>query len=240
MKKLLVLSAVAISASAMSQSFFDDFNRANGDPGANWVNLGGAPLTILDNEITGSGTGNGLTLVDGTAFSASFEMTILQADLRVTDNSSTLAYAALAIGHNGVLTTGNGIFVKFQRQTAGPNFSHLGVYTGNGINNTTAIVTTGGNFQVLATPFAAGRVTLRANSPTELYTGVDTDFNGTDEMSWTSTLNLGALTLGNRVGMHFWGNLSRGDNFNANVVPEPATFAVLGLGALGLMLRRRK
>ena len=240
MKHTLTLAAIALSTAAFSQNFFDDFNRADGAPGANWVNMGGPPMTIMSNEITGSGTGNGLSLVDSAAFSASFDMTIVQADLRVTDNSSTLAYAAVAIGHNGLLTTGNGIFVKLQRQVLGPNFSHIGIYTGNGINNTTAIVTTGGNFQALASPFAAARMTLRANSPTELYTGLDTDFNGTDEFSYTSTLNLGSLVLGNRVGMHFWGNLSRGDNFNANVVPEPATIAVLGLGALGLLLRRRK
>lgn len=240
MKHTLTLAALALSTAAFSQSFFDDFNRADGDPGANWVNMGGAPMTIMSNEITGSGTGNGLTLVDSGAFTGAFDTTVVQADLRIIDNSSTLAYAAVAIGHNGLLTTGQGIFVKLQRQVAGPNFSHIGIYTGNGINNTTAIVTAGGNFQALASPFAAARMTLRANSPTELYTGLDTDFNGTDEFSYTSTLNLGVLVLGDRVGMHFWGSLSRGDNFNANVVPEPATFAVLGLGALGLLLRRRK
>jgi hypothetical protein len=175
-------------------------------------------------------------MVTAAAFTGGFTTTQVQADVRVLDQSSTLTFVAILFGHNGVASPSNGLYVKIQRQLAG-GFSHIGIYTGAG-SNTTTVTTPGGNFQALAAPITAARMTVRANGATELYTGLDTDFNGTDEVSYVSTLS--GVTLGDRVGLHVWGTTSAADNFNATVVPEPATFAVLGLGALGLLLRRRK
>lgn len=237
MRLSITLAMLATAAVGMSQSFFDDFNRADGGLGANYTTVTGG-MQVLGNEATGTGTGNGLTMVNAGMFSAAYTLHRVQADIRLMDTSATLTYSALALGHNGLTAVNNGIFVKLQRQVAG-GFSHIGIYTGSGTNGA-GITTTGGNFQVITTPFTAARLTVMVTSPTTLYTGIDTNFDNTDDIVYNSTLNIGTLAVGNQVGLHTWGNLSRIDNFRATAVPEPATLAVLGVGALAAIRRRRK
>jgi len=237
MRLMITLAMMATAAVGLSQSFFDDFNRADGGLGANYTTVTGG-MQVLGNEATGTANGNGLTLVNAGMFSAAYTVHKVQADIRLMDTTSTLTYSALALAHNGVAAINNGIFVKLQRQVAG-GFSHIGIYTGAG-SSSSAITTAGGNFQVIATPFTAARLTVMVTGPTTLYTGIDTNFDNTDDIVYNSTLNTGTLVVGNRVGLHTWGNLSRIDNFRATAVPEPATLAVLGFGALAAMRRRRK
>lgn len=237
MRLTITLGLMALAAVGLSQSFFDDFNRADGGLGANYTAVTGA-MQILGNEATGTANGNGLTLVNAGLFSAAYSVHRVQADVRVTDQSSTLAYVALALGHNGVAAVNNGIFVKLQRQVAG-GFSHIGIYTGAGSSGT-GITTSGGAFQAIATPFSAARFTVEVTSATTLYTGIDTNFDNVDDIVYNSTLNIGTLTVGNRVGLHAYGTLGRIDNYRATAVPEPATMAALGLGVAAMIRRRRR
>lgn len=225
----------AVTSAAMSQTFFDNFDRANGPLGANYTTLSGTQ-SITGNAVTGA-AGAGLTLVNASAFTGAYDQTIVSADVRLLDTTSTLAYMALALGNDNTTTASHGIYVKLQRQVAG-GFSHIGFYTGAG-SNTAAIVTTGGNFQALTSSFAAARLTIKMTSTTNLYTGIDTNFDNTDDITYNSTLSFPTMVVGNRVGLHVWGNTGTLDNFRATTVPEPATMAALGLGVAAVIRRKR-
>jgi len=237
MKTTLSLAVLAMAGVASAQLFTDDFNRPDGPLGSPWSQISGTDQ-ISGNVVNGAG-GNGLSLVDAGAFSASYDQMTVSADVTLLDNSTTLTYVALALGHNGATGVNNGVFVKLQRQAAVDGFSHIGFYTGAGSNGV-GIVTTGTNFQVIANPFRTGRFTIKMTSATNLYTGVDTNFDSVDDMSWNSTLVFPTLVVGNRAGLHVWGNLSQIDNFRAEGIPEPATMLALGAGAAVLMRRRRR
>ncbi len=237
MRLTITLAMMATAAVGLSQSFFDDFNRADGGLGPNYTTVTGG-MQILGNEATGTASSNGLTMVNAGMFSAAYTVHRVQADIRLMDTTSTLTYSALALAHNGVAAANNGIFVKLQRQVAG-GFSHIGIYTGAG-SSSANLVTPGGAFQALTTPFTAARLTVMVTSPTTLYTGIDTNFDNTDDIIYNSTMNIGPLVVGNGVGLHTFGTLSRIDNYRATAVPEPATLAVLGFGALAAVRRRRK
>lgn len=235
------LLLIAVPGGALA-SFFDDFNRADGPLGANYNLVSGTQPVINAGMAAGAASGNGLTLVSSSVFTGAYDQTIVSADVSLADSSTTLAYVALSLGSDATTTSGHGLFIKVQRQ-GGSNggFNTIGFYTGAGSNNTSAVVTTGGNFQTLTTQFSRGRMTIKTTSATNLYTGIDTNFDNVDDIVYNSTLVLGPLVVGNRVGLHIYGTLGRMDNYSAtNPVPEPATMAVLGLGALALMRRRRK
>lgn len=236
MRITLSLAALALGSMGMAQSFFDNFDRANGPLGSNYTTLSGAP-TISSNAVVGSAA-TGLTVVNASAFTGAYDLTTVKADMRLLDASSTLTYQAISLGSDATTTASHGIYVKLQRQVAG-GYSHIGFYTGAG-SNTTAITTAGGNFQALTTSFSAARVTIRTTSTTNLYTGIDTNFDNVDDIVYNSTLNFPTLVVGNRVGLHNWGTTGTLDNFSATVVPEPASMAVLGLGIAALIRRRRK
>jgi PEP-CTERM motif len=239
MRTILSLGLLSLGAISMSQTFFDDFNRADGALGANYNTLSGVP-TIQGNAVGGTAA-NGLTLVSAANFSAAYNLQEVSADVRLLDTSATTFYAALSLGSDGTTTASHGVFVKLQKQIAGGNFSHIGFYTGAG-SNTTAITTpgTGGNFQTLATPFAAARFRIKMTSLTNLYTGIDTNFDSVDDITFNSTLNFPTMIVGNRAGLHVFGNTGRLDNYRATAVPEPATMAALGLGIAAMIRRRRK
>ncbi len=148
MKSLLSLALVSIGAMSMSQTFFDNFNRADGGLGANYSLITGPATNVIGNQAGGTSGANGLTLVNAGTFTGAYNSTKVSADLSLTDASASVAYCALVLGGDGTATASHGIFVKLQRQIAG-GFSHIGAYTGSG-SNTAAIALTGGNFQTLA------------------------------------------------------------------------------------------
>jgi hypothetical protein len=226
-----------VAALGSAQSFFDDFNRADGPLGANWQQVSGTD--VISNNMAGStAAANGLALVQSSTFTGAYDLTTVTAIVGLRDQSTALAYTALALGHNGSTAINNGIFVKVQRQSASM-FNFIGIYTGAGSNGT-GITTAGGNFQALPSQFSRARMTIKMLDPTTLYTGLDTNFDSVDDITYNSTLNFPTLTVGNQVGLHTFGTMGAIDDFNASVVPEPATLAILGLGVAALARRKKR
>ncbi len=236
MKYSITLAALTFGCMGMSQAFFDDFNRPDGALGSNYTTVLGN-TGIVNNAATGLTSGTGLTLLNASAFSANYADMILKADLSVLDQSATLTYQALHIGTNGLTAADNGIFVKIQRQIAG-GYSHIGIYTGTSTNSANA-TTSGGNFQAFASQFNSARLTVMFTNATTMYTGIDTNFDSIDDLTFTTTVS-GSVVFGNQSGILSWGNSGQLDNFSASAVPEPATMTVLGIGALAAFARRRR
>lgn len=243
MKFYASVLVLAAGTASFAQLFTDDFNRPDStDLGPNWDHIAGTATRVIGNEAGNTASSTNLSLVNTGLFSASYDITKVSADIRLTTQATTTAFVALAIGHNGIASSGNGIYIKLQRQSTTQGwtgFTHVGFYTGNGINNTTAI-TGGSNFFQLTGTFDAARMVIWASNPTTINLGIDTDFNGSYEQEYSRTLNIGPLTVGSRVGIGVFGTTARADNFRAEAVPEPATISALALGGLALLRRRSR
>jgi hypothetical protein len=237
----LVTASFLIASIAGAQSFSDNFNRADSaNLGPDWTVIGaGSATRVISNRAGNVAGSNNLSLVNAGLFTASYDQTRVQADVFRTA-TGTIGYVALAMGHNGATTTGNGLFIKVQANTtASTGFDFIGMYTGVG-SGTTTYWTDPPVFFAATAPFSSARMTVWASDPTTINLGIDTDFNGTNEQVYTRHVNLGTITLGNQVGIGVFGTSVAADDFNATVVPEPATITVLGIGALALLCRRKK
>ena len=236
-----LVTAGLLIASVAGAQFSDNFNRADSaNLGPDWTVIGtGSATRVISNRAGNVAGANNLSLVTPGNFTASYDQTRVQADVFRTA-TGTIGYVALAFGHNGLTTSGNGLFIKVQANTTtSTGFDTIGFYTGVG-SGTTTWWTDPPVFFTNATPFASARMTVWASDPTTINLGIDTDFNGTNEQVHTRHINLGTITLGNQVGIGVFGTSVAADDFNATVVPEPATFAVLGIGVLALLRRRKK
>jgi hypothetical protein len=102
MRALALLAFGALGASTYAQLFTDDFNRANSaNLGPNWQLISGGAVGVLDNEAANTVGNNNLTLVVPGAFSAPYHLHKVSADVRTTDATATLTFAAIALAHNG-------------------------------------------------------------------------------------------------------------------------------------------
>jgi hypothetical protein len=218
---------------ASAQIFTDDFNRADGGLGASWTTIANSPGIVSNTFRNTTGGANSAFALVNTA-TANYDTIKVSADISLA--STALGFVGLAFGHNGSTVTGNGLFIKLQGQTGTGNFSHVGFYTANSTANATA-VTGGAVFFALDAEFTTARMTVWASDPVTINLGLDTDFNGTYEQSYSRTL--GVITLGNQFGMGAFGT-GIGDNFRVEAVPEPMSLAALGLGAAALLRRRRR
>jgi hypothetical protein len=165
---------------------------------------------------------------------------MVSADIFHTGATVT-GFAALAFGHNGVNAAGNGMYIKVQTQGAQPLFTHVGFYSGVG-NSATGPWTDPPVFFTLTTQFASARMSVWASDPSTINLGLDTDFNGSFDQTYTRHVNLGTFVFGTQVGLGVFGTNVRMDNFSASPVPEPSSLALLGCGLLAGVryIRRRK
>lgn len=97
----------------------DNFNRANGALGANWVTTDGTG-SIVSNTARGSGTSRSI-FIGSCAGGIGQEV---EADVRL--RTTSLDYCALVLNWDGV----DNLYVKVQRQGAGngTTFTHIGLY----------------------------------------------------------------------------------------------------------------
>lgn len=237
MKLGLGIALLSLSAVSSAQFFFDDFNRANGPLGANYTNVSGTATQVISNQAGNTVGSNNLSLVTLGNYSASYMQTVVEADITHSGVVGT-GYGALAFGHNGGTTVGNGLFIKVQTQGTVAAFNFIGFYTGVGVGTTSAWTDPPVFFATTAN-FTRAHMTVWASDATTINLGIDTDFNGIDDQVYTRHMNLGAMSFGNQVGLGVFGTNTTLDNFQASAVPEPASMAALGLGALALLRRRR-
>jgi len=237
--KTSLITAGLLAASVAGAQFSDDFNRADApDLGPNWTVIGtGSATRVISNQAGNVVGSNNLSLVNVGNFSSTYDMTQVRANV-FHSGVSGLGYVALAMGHNGGTTAGNGLFIKVQ-SNGGAMFDFIGMYTGIGSGSTT-YWTDPPVFFAATTPFTSARMTVWASSATTINLGLDTDFNGIDDQVYSRNLNLGLMTFGTQAGIGVYGTVVKADDFSASAVPEPATIAVVSLGLLALLRRRNK
>lgn len=235
MRTHLIVAALGACALSSAQFFSDNFNRADDTTlGPNYTNHGTGTFTrVIGNQAGNTSGANALSLVNSSLYSASYMHGSASVDAFC---GSSLSYVALALGHNGVTTAGNGLFIKVQGTGT---FTNIGFYTGiNG--STTSFWTDPPIFFTATSAFASARITVWASSATTINLGIDSNFDNTFDQTYSRNLNLGSMTFGTRAGLHVFGANARADNYQVGVVPEPATMAALGLGVAALLRRRRR
>jgi hypothetical protein len=235
----LVSASLLIASIAGAQTFSDNFNRADSATlGPDWTHITGTATRVIGMRAGNIAASNNLSLVNAGNFSSSYDTTRVRADIFHSGVVGT-GFVALAMGHNGVNAAGSGLYIKVQSQGGINQFTNVGMYTGVG-NSSTTVWTDPPVFFALTSNFSSARMTVWASGPTTINLGLDTDFNGTDDQVYTRNVNLGLMTFGTQVGLGVFGTNVTADDFNATVVPEPATIAVLGVGVLALLRRRKK
>ena len=106
------------ASSPPGQAICDNFNRANGALGADWVTNAGSG-SIVNNSARGDNLSRSIFV--GTCYGGISQS--VEAD--VTVNGSTgLDYCALVFNYDGT----NNLYVKVQQQEAGGQFDHIGFY----------------------------------------------------------------------------------------------------------------
>lgn len=243
MKKVLALSAVlAASATALAQ-WSDNFNAPNGPLGPNWTVVSGT-WGIDNNQGVHLSSPANETIQYGPA-SLAYGSSVSSLDIFATSTASQ--FSALLTGLGGTDT----LMVKIQAQTSTGQFSHVGFYhktSATAYGNWTPGVTTLPDGTTNATTgfvtmpagytFASARMSVWFPDLDTVQLDLDTDFNGTIDQTYKRTgLSSFAANLGTGHGIAAWGTTARFDNWS--VVPEPASLALLGVGALLTALRRR-
>jgi len=225
-----------------AQVFTDDFNRPDApNLGPNYTVVSGTSTSVISNQAGNSAGSITLSLVTPLNYSDVYTNSVVSADIFHTGVAGT-GYAALAFGHNGSTALGNGLYIKVQSQAPATNtFSNIGFYTGVG-NGGTGPWTDPPVFFALTTQFSSARMTVWASDATTINLGLDTDFNGTFDQTFTRHLNLAGMTFGTQVGLGVFGTNVRMDNFSVSPAPEPGSLLLVGCGIVvgGRYLRRRR
>jgi hypothetical protein len=234
---VVLLTSVPIQAQVV---FTDDFNRPDDVTlGPNWQVIGtGSATRVISNQAGNIAASNNLSLVTPANFSDVYTNTMVTADVFKTNTG--LGYAALAFGHNGSSVAGQGLFIKIQDSGGVMDFDNIGFYTG--INGSTQTFWTDPPiFFAAIAPFVSARMTVWASDTTTINLGLDTDFNGSFDQTYSRHINLATITLGTQAGLGVFGNNVRVDDYMISAVPEPGSLILVGCGLIAgcRFLRRR-
>ena len=189
-------------------TFFDDFNRANGAPGANWVDSSGL-WTVVSNQLSSGSAGGTIVIRAATAMATS-------------DNSAQVTIAATGAVSHGVWCRGNTGFTNgylFRNDgtswvlfsNVGGSFTSLGSFAGAAVAGDVAKVQAVGStitgyvngvarVTVTNTAVTTGTsVGIRAESTNLLrfddFTGADVTSGATGDAALTGTATLSAAGL---------------------------------------------
>jgi len=226
---LCALTLLAHSASA-ALVFTDDFNRANtGSPN------GGLGSNY---DITGSIflNGNSAYTQTATASYALYNGFDLSQSISLSLDISSAAdgrYAGLVFNH---VDSGNYYVLRASFHTTDSLSWQYLKY----INGAQTVVSTGsitpGNM-----PLNTWRtLQLTSTSTTGQYSFSLTNTAGTTTYA-SGLLSDSSLSIGGQAGLYFSSSFARADNLSITTVPEPTTWALIGIAsACGLFLRKRK
>lgn len=228
MKRTFAFATLATLTTIAAADFNDNFDRADSPTlTGSWDVLAG-DLAINQGRVAGRPFSPGLALAQATG---SLEGMVFTMDITAQSNGA-YSYAAFALGTTG-LGAGQGLFVKVQDNNGDGTFDTYGLYTGN--NQASGF--SGAMFGVLDQPVTSARVTAKIEGNV-VRLGVDSDFDNVANAS-ISASGVNDLTLSNRFGIGLSGG-AYVDNYSATAVPEPASFAVIGVGLAALKRRKRK
>lgn len=251
----LAVMFVASSVHTQGQVYVDEqFNYANDTELAqNWT-LGTSPLTI------NSGTGNPAPAVNNPGSSTSpniwsgstFSLTPTDANpIRLTGDiisdgaAGTVTTIGLRTGANPLFEMG--LYRLFDNIQTGPDTTEVGTGTGFGIRTINIGTDLNGQDWTKMGDYYTGSARFEATIfGSSVTTRVDVGIDGTWDAVFTEngTTPIGAFT---DLRIHAPATTGAGtsgaivDNIRLEVIPEPSTFALFGLGGLMFAaLRRRK
>lgn len=173
-----------VSASVL----LDDFNRADGQIGAEWTEVNGTFL-VVDNKIQGG-------FVALATFNGSTSDT-LEGDVAVT--GTYLEYTGLVLRYKDI---DNNYFIKVQQSSKSDKFNTAAFYYGNNGG--------GGRFFMLKKTFSTAhmKVTVVGKKVTLTFSNID---GGASTQTYTHTYSLD--TGGDGIGICGFNNKERMDNF---------------------------
>jgi len=227
----ILLMALIESGTAGAASFVDNFNRSDGNLGADWTNYGGNPQ-ITSNVVVGA------LLPD--AIGSNAVISAYTAAGSVLDNDFTIT--------SDLWATTNAPYVGLAWHVEdADNFYWFRTFLGKSNNNNIIAKVVGGSQTILTLTSSSGDMSalLVNDSTTVTLTGTtagDYTITLTDGVtSWSAAFS--DITLsGGHAGYYAFGNATsvqafHADDFTLTIVPEPATVALLGIG--GLIVARR-
>jgi len=230
---------VVTPQAAGSAGLLDNFNRADGPLGANWVEQSAGTMGIVTNAVTGNAGTALSTFVGGSG-------SVVQADIS-HPGTAAVTYVGVVLDF---LDINNNVFVKVQDNASSGFFDTFGCYYGNNGSNNAAWA--GQTFAALTTPFSTAHLKVAKVAGDVVITLSKIDGTAATQ---TYTCTAAPAPAGTGIGINtLSGGVTTIDNFAGANLPVPTysggcalnsasgfdpLLPLLALLALGVLYRRR-